>query len=391
MDTLKTKYICHSGQQFCSWRRPQSKPTFLKQGRPKPSCLSVFRWNMVQARGSEMPLTESENQSWALLDHGKSESCGKGFPSDVPGACSAGCNLVSGCQQWLCWCPKGLPWDTTTFHGIWRTPPHWHHRGKKTPSAFATVSSTGTVKQEREVVQIVWVQFHRGTWPCGDPSGQNWEKRGTRALQRLQGPSSGEDGGSPEVWVVVCKEHFSKTFQPGLHPGLTKMHRFFTLFYPGKCFSTITLILHPPDITLGNKESWNQKKNSHRQAGPKADEHNRAAQQLCTLCPVPLAQDHPGLPWGTHWTRRACCLSSSHCIALHWTESALIHLPGTKINCSSLASNNVREEGHSHSCLLKQMATVLQGKAFTNLCRAVSSPAGMEERRRSRTFSSPAG
>lgn len=74
-------------------------------------------------------------------------------------------------------------------------------------------------------------------------------------------------------------------------------------------------------------------------------------------------------------------------------NSAVICFPDIKINFSSIASNNVREEGHSHSCLLKQMATALQAKPSLTSSVAVrnSSPAGMEKRRRSRKISSLVG
>lgn len=60
-------------------------------------------------------------------------------------------------------------------------------------------------------------------------------------------------------------------------------------------------------------------------------------------------------------------LYSLHCWLCTGLNAAVICFPDVKINFSSMASNNVKEKGHSHSCLLKQMAIVLQDKPLTNL------------------------
>lgn len=83
MDTFKTKHICYGGQHFCSQSQLQSKPQVLKQDRPKNPHPPL----VLQACTSEQPeepLTGSDHQIWALVDHRKSRCYGKAHPA----ACS---------------------------------------------------------------------------------------------------------------------------------------------------------------------------------------------------------------------------------------------------------------------------------------------------------------
>lgn len=114
-----------------------------------------------------MPLVETENQIWALLDHRKSESGGKGFPfPQVPqGHILQPCEQVASSDRAVV--SKDCPGTCLHFMGSGGQ----NHVGtigdNKPHLLLPRVRSTDTVKQESEVVQT-----SRGIRQSGDFSGQ---------------------------------------------------------------------------------------------------------------------------------------------------------------------------------------------------------------------------